>query len=487
MNKNKRDKTTGAIILMLSLSVAWAGSIWTLGSTPTSELFNGISSADGDFIVAVGENGTIVHFQNNDSGTVIPSGTTEELYDVYVSSNDFAVAAGEDVVLLWDGNQWSDLFTSNTNTVYTGTWISPQEDVVLYESLGQFNIICPYHPGAQDQPFCRAYQQPMITACGESNDIKLLMGSGNIEHVNNFLNDLSNNGPIHIEPVPLSLTAIWSPPQTCLPGSVEPLELFAIRNGNDFWYFDGAEWSDMNISIPGDQTLTWLSGTSRNNIIATGFKPDGMGGNTGVIWLYDGQNWTEDTNLPNGTPGLSDLLAIINPPDLIFAEGFDSAARHSRGGQIAQVDIMAAAEEGKFVSTAQLFPGSASDLRVSKRLLTPEPIRLGQRITFQIVLQNLGLDTATDFRFLDGYENNIQLVSDQCNMQEFNVYAGWRYRDTRITTMAPGDVITCTMEFDVVGPVGESLYNYAAVSELNESNYRNNRSDVKNIFIQPAQ
>ncbi|WP_223787372.1 DUF11 domain-containing protein [Marinicella meishanensis] len=471
------------IILTLTLTLAWAGSSWNLVQTPSAATFNGITSPNGHFAIAVGENGNIVHFNNGDSGTVMPSGTTEELYDVYATSSSFAVAAGEDVVLLWDGVQWDQLFTGSSDTIYTGTWISPEEDVVLYESLGQFNVICPYLPNEPTQPFCRAYSQPMLTACGESNDIKLLMASGNIEHVNNLLQDQSNNLPLHEEAVPLFLNAIWVPPLACLPGSIEPTELFAIRGGDEFWYFDGAEWSNMNVNVPGDQTLTWLSGTNANNILATGFKANGMGGNDGVVWRYDGQNWVEDTNLPAGTPGLSDITAHINLPDLIFANNFDTTNRAIFSNH-AQVDILAAAEEGRYLGSVDLFPNANVDLSVSKRLTTPDPIVPGQRITFQLVVQNLGPGTATNVRFLDGYFNSIQIAVDNCGMSEFNVYAGWHYRDVTIPTLAPGEVVFCTMEFDVVGTPGDEIRNYAAVFELDEINHHNNESRITGVMIQ---
>jgi len=413
----------------------------------------------------------------------MPSGTTEELYDVYASSSNMAVAAGEDVVLLWDGQTWSNILSSNTDSIYTGTWISPEEDVVLFESLGQFNIICPYLPELVDQPFCRAYQQPMLAACGNSNDIKMLMASGNIEHIDNFLGDLSNNMPLHTEAVPLFLTAIWAPEMACLPGSIEPLELFAIRNGNQFWYFDGSNWANMNVTVPNDQTLTWLSGTSSRNIIATGFKPDGNGGNDGVIWIYDGTNWIEDTNLPEGTPGLSDIVASISLPDLIFKSSFEGG-NFSRMGNNATVDILAAAENGQFISTESLFPGTATDLSVDKKLLNAEPIKQGQQITFELEYQNLGSNTATLVRLVEGYNPSIQLVTDNCGMTEFNVYAGWRYRDIKIPTMDPGTVITCTMVFEVVSEVGEEIYNFSTIDGVEDNNYSNNRSHIRNIFIQ---
>jgi hypothetical protein len=128
------------------------------------------------------------------------------------------------------------------------------------------------------------------------------------------------------------------------------------------------------------------------------------------------------------------------------------------------IDILAAAEKGQYLSTAQLFPNLISDLSISKKLLTPEPIRNGDRIVFQLVIHNSGPAAATDFRFLDGYYTSIQIAEDNCGMTEFNFQADWSYRDVRIPTLAVGTHF-CTMEYDVVGPIGDEIINYAAVSK----------------------
>lgn len=68
-------------IFCFVLACAWVNSIagssaWTLLDTPTTASFNGVA-------IAVSNNGTIVHFVDGDSGTLVPSGTTEHLLDVY--------------------------------------------------------------------------------------------------------------------------------------------------------------------------------------------------------------------------------------------------------------------------------------------------------------------------------------------------------------------------------------------------------------------
>ncbi|WP_395373673.1 hypothetical protein [Marinicella sp. W31] len=475
-------------LTILVVGVVWAGpSFWTLNQTPTAEVFNGISAPNNNFAIAVGENGTIVHFKNGDNGTIVPSGTTKELFDVYAASENFAVASGEDVVLLWDGSTWSTIVDGGNNgTFYTGTWASPAEDVVWFQSLGQFNFLCPEIPGASEQPFCRAFSQPMLTACGVSNDVKFITAAGDVHNVNNLLGDLNGFAPLHDEPIPLFLTGVWVPPDACLPGPLEPLSMYAVRNTNQIWRFDGAEWSNMNVLIPGDQTLSWIGGINDEKVLAVGFKPDGQGGNQGVVWVYDGQSWTEDTNLPANTPGLTDIAANVQPADFIFANGFDNTVTRGGFGSQGQVDILAVAESGKYISSNTLFPAANLDLRINKRLISPQPIRVGDRIEFRIVIQNVGDTAAIDFRFLDGYDGvTIQLVADNCGMQKFNVQSGWRYRDTRVASLAAGGVMVCTMEFDAIAE-GE-LYNYAAIAETDETNYDNNRSVVRNIDILPAQ
>ena len=473
------------ILTTILITVAWAGpSLWTLNQTPTTEVFNGITAPNNNFAIGVAENGVIVHFQDGDNGTIVPSGTTKQLLDVYAVSENFAIASGEDVVTLWDGQSWTPLFENDTGTFYTGTWASPEEDVAFFQSLGQFNVVCPHIPGAQQQPFCRAYSQPMLTACGESGDIKMITADGDVHHINNFLVEQSGIDPLHDEPVPLFLTGVWVPPHACLPGAIKPLFMYAIRNTSEIWRFDGDQWADMNVQIPGGQTLSWIGGITDGRVIAVGFQSDGQGGNEGVVWVYNGQSWTQDTNLPAGTPGLTDIAMNVQPGDLIFANGFDTTSNRNTGTK-RRVDILAAAERGQFLFSGDIFPNLTTDIRISKRLLTPEPIRVGDRVVFQLVVQNLGPEDATDFRFIDGYRDELQYVTENCGMEEFNFQAGWRYRDVRIPLLEAGDTLFCTMEFDVV--MEGEVRNYAAIAEAIELNYSNNRSDVRDVMILPAQ
>lgn len=488
-----------SVFIAFSLAVVWAGTtIWTLNQSATSEVFNGIAAPNGNFAIGVGEGGAIVHFVNNDNGTVIESGTTNELFDVYASSEILALAVGEEIALMWDGNTWETIETGFAGSIYTGTWISPQEDVFWYGILGSpFSTVCPFIPGSTEpQPFCRAFMSPMITACGESGDGKLLLASGDIINFNNLLGEANGTvEPIHDEIGSLSLTGIFVPEDSCLPGPIEPLELFAIRNGNQFWRFDGSDWANMNVAVPGGQTLTWLDGTSSNRIVAVGFESNGMGGNQGVVWIYDNETWTQDTDLPAGTPGLTDIVAKVEFANEIFSSGFEDSSnqplgRANKGSLVAidagiGTDILAAAEQGNTLYTPDLFTSMLADVTVEKTRLTTGPFRNGDTITYQIVVQNLGPNTATDFRFLDGFNFSMDYVSDTCGFSQFNQQAGWGYYDTRVAELKVNEVLVCTITLTINGMVGDEIRNYAAVAETNEHNWDNNRSDSRGVFISP--
>jgi len=206
----------------------------------------------------------------------------------------------------------------------------------------------------------------------------------------------------------------------------------------------------MNVNVPGDQTLTWLSGPSSNNIVATGFKPNGQGGNDGVIWLFDGQNWTEDTDLPTGTPGLTDVVANFGPPNLIFASDFDTGTTFNPVGPPVY-DIMAVAEQGDRLYTADLFPSISSDLSMEKQLLTPEPIRQGDRITFQLVIFNKGRQPVTNVEIFELFEAEISPVSNTCGFNFHKQITSYTYYKAIIPSLGVNETLVCVFEFDVVG------------------------------------
>jgi len=469
---------------------------WTIVQSPITDTFNGISAANNYFAIGVGKNGKIVHFVNGDAGTEVPSGTTNELFDVYAASENLAVASGRNIVLLWDGMTWSKIAEPNPNIpelFYTGGWITPERDVVFFQSLGFFNFIFPHLPGVplDQQPFGRAFSKPMLTACGKSNDIKFFTSDGDIHHLNNNLGEISGTSeePLHNEELDLSFTAIYVPKTSCLPFGIKPINVYAIRNTDEFWKFDGETWSNMNVNVPANQTISWLSGISSSQIYAVGFKPDGNGGNSGVIWNYDGITWSEETNLPSGLLGLTDITASLGRIDAIFSSGFENQANRTEPDDI-KIDILAAAEAGTMIDLGEVLPKSIIDLSVQKDLITPEPIKVNDTITFKLEIKNIGNIAAVDVRFIDGYINNIQHLSNDCDMTFYDTNADENSTFIRktIPLLGIGEKLVCHVQFKVIGPAGQTITNVAMAKEEEyqfDGVFANNSRRVTNITIQP--
>ncbi|MEM7708421.1 MAG: hypothetical protein AAF358_22900 [Pseudomonadota bacterium] len=490
-------RTAKTLILLLAALLPGAASLaFELNDTPATEVLNGITAPSRDFAIAVGNAGEILHFQGGDNGTLQPPVTTNDLFDVYAASPTAAIAAGRDIVLYWDGSTWSPIIESGDDLAYTGLWITPEEDAALYGQLATgtgfgFNFVCSYLPNS-DPPLgpCRAYQAPMLTACGNSDDIKVILGSGDILNLDNRLAGMLAGDSVFDEAGNLQFTGAWPVPGSCLPGPLAPREIYATRF-NEIWRFDGTAWTNQNVPVPGTDTLSWIGGTGPGNVIAVGFRPGGNPGeNIGIAWRFDGETWSELT-LPAGTPGLTDIAANLSFQDTFFMDGFEAAAVAAKvieppppGGL--GVDILAAAEDGKFLQNTTLFPDDAADITVTKELITPGPYRNGDRIEYRITVFNLGPGDASDIRFLDGYRAvNLTLADDGCGMSEFNNQAGWRYRDVNIPSLALGETLTCVMSFDVMGDPGDELFNYAAADSFDDTNFSNNRDEVFSVPIDP--
>jgi hypothetical protein len=101
----------------------------------------GNSSSD---IFAVGENGTIAHYDGR-SWTSVSSPTSHWLYGVWGSSSNDVFAVGENgTILHYDGIRWSRM-DSGTNNCFDGVWGSSGNDVF---AVGEGGTILHYPPSS---------------------------------------------------------------------------------------------------------------------------------------------------------------------------------------------------------------------------------------------------------------------------------------------------------------------------------------------------
>ncbi|MDJ0653662.1 MAG: hypothetical protein QNJ40_05900 [Xanthomonadales bacterium] len=467
-----------AMPALLASAMLAGPSDWELISTPTFETLNGISSSSPDFAIAVGNAGAIVHFLGNDSGTLVSSGTDVNLFDVYTSAPDRAVAGGEDLVLHWDGSAWSPLVESMVGNIYTPVWENPEQNTVFYGAPGGFSLVCRADSDTGGNQACRTFVDTAMAFCGSSDDTKVILDTGAIWHIDNFLSDPVD--PLSTEPlVPragLDLSAVWVPPGACLPGPFAPTRLFGINIRSQFYEFSDGAWSFMGVTVPAQQTMSWLTGSGPDNVIAGGFEPMTMKGpdpNRGVIWLYDGNSWQQDGTLPPGTPGLADVDYAYEFSTLVFENGFEAVAVGKSDPVSGEsVRLRGASEGGATISNSRLGPNRRADFE-----MTVTPVAMTPAPGFQLALRNNGPDTASANYVLLGGANNLR-QSTCPNSEIEGSLAGPRAFGS--LTMTPGQEVLCFLA-TAQDPVEPFVYNIQPI-DATDPNCKNN-SNIRNRQI----
>jgi hypothetical protein len=403
---------------------------WDLVQSPSNETFNGISSSpDGRFRVAVGNSGTIVHFtEDSPNGAVVASGTSNDLFDVHVVSEDFAAASGRDVVLKWDGAEWTTIVANPG--LYLPVWATPEKDYIIYNLVsegGPFNYRLSWDVKA-NQAVPGAYAGPLdLTYCGNSSSVLALNENGDFRVMQGNLGSVNELGLIHDENTPLSLTAAFIPPNACLSGGFLPPSAFAINFFKQIWQWDGSTWSDTGVSIPANQTLSWISGSGPGHVLVAGYEPSAdinNPGNKAVIWQKDGLVWGPVvTSATPELPGLTDVVVISFQDTRIFANSLeqspsvctdisDSNCTPPEKPSICvpsgsgNCDAMiSSAEEGDLVISDSIVPAKDADLFVQGKVLNIGDLSETQNtaINYGLIVGNNGPDTAegVNLKFID--------------------------------------------------------------------------------------
>ena len=374
---------------------------------------------------AIGSELVLPLIVDGDAGTLMPSGTDNNLFNVHAVDRDFAFAGGRNVILSWDGSNWSTITEDDAKATnnYTPVWAPPERDRLLVQNFqpGGFTLhtLCMTrldHPEG-DGALCRLFSSPFITFCGFSDDYKALQRNGTIQHFRDEFFGMEVFEP----PEPMNVIAAYIPPGACVPGPFPPGEIFALGHtgtGTQFWYFDGGEWTSQGFAGPG-QFLTGIDGAGSSLVLAVG----GPGG-PGIAWHFDGSEWNEET-LPEETGGLADAVVTLNFSEAIFDDRFQSqgsniAGRQSLSGSpsgCGQIylpgygwvpagwsgELFAAGEKHEMEEIIKCHigfpkhPPPAADVGVDLSLIKPvpplspgNPVRVGDVITYALAVTNHG-------------------------------------------------------------------------------------------------
>ena len=113
----------------------YGGSSWSdiTPSGPPAALWD-IDGADG-LVLAVGEGGTILRRTGSTTFAAETSGVSDDLYGVAVLDATRAYAAGNGVVLTFDGSEWSTLDTGAE--VWRDIWVAPTGEVLVIGDDGK--------------------------------------------------------------------------------------------------------------------------------------------------------------------------------------------------------------------------------------------------------------------------------------------------------------------------------------------------------------
>jgi hypothetical protein len=267
------------IVLLLpspSLSDEWVKvDTASIGSTET---LRGIWIAPDESIFSVGDGGRILHCEGTIC-SVMDSGTTNILFDVWGSSATDVVASGVDKVLLYDGESWTEILES-TGQIYTPVWMPSTGEVIFTgDPSGSFPMLYRYDRAAEDWGLGIAVESGIMAFGGANNDVTMVLYNGDVIHTDNNLNLTT----VHDQTDPLFLYAAWVNPDN-------PTEAFGADDEGAIYRFNGSSWTDMGANIPSDTNIWGISGNSGTNVYAVGV--DGAG--QGVAWHYDGSSWTEE-------------------------------------------------------------------------------------------------------------------------------------------------------------------------------------------------
>jgi hypothetical protein len=371
--------------LLLLVAVPGRAAQWTAIDSSTSQQLNGIWMArDGSDGIAVGNGGTVVHFDGSAWSAMTPAPqTSADLLDVWGRPKQGTqayeyVVSGQGVVLYHDGAQWH--FVQQGQSVpYTPVWIPEVGDRMYYGAPGQFNTLLPFNVATLQPAFGQVVGGRFTLAFCDRNyfgdpqdDFLFVLDRGDILQ--------SPATPVFSMPAgqTMNLVAAWFDPLGCD-------ALVGIDSLSQVYEFDfiANEWSSLDAEIP--DTLLWVTGTSLTNLYAGGFDAQ----NEGVVWHYDGAAWQQET-VPE-VAGLIDGAVSIRAgeePRRSVADGRLALQKIQRSRQGGSVEVQAVGENGngsRGVDAAE----PIFDASITKEVLDTEAV-VGRPVRYRLTVENPG-------------------------------------------------------------------------------------------------
>ncbi len=293
MNVASRARRTIRILLPVLLALACAVpslpavaplasadsvSGWSEMTTPSSEILRDVWGASGTDVYAVGEGGTVFHY-NGGGWAAMDAGTTTAYFEgVWGSSGSDVFAVGRDGVIYQYDGSWGPM-TSNTSEDLLEVWGDDSNDVF---AVGTGGTILRYSGG---------YWSPM--ASGTANPIEGVWGSSGTDVFAVGAGILHCNGSTWIAMNPgvggAYFSKVWGSSSS---------DVFAVGYDGIIVHYDGDTWTPMNSGTSVDLFGVWGSGS---DVFAVGASD--------TVLHYDGNLEGDWAPMPPGTTG-SDYVDV---------------------------------------------------------------------------------------------------------------------------------------------------------------------------------
>ncbi|MFC1983290.1 WD40/YVTN/BNR-like repeat-containing protein, partial [Chloroflexota bacterium] len=251
-----------------------------MSSGTTNDLYGiwGSSSSD---VFAVGENGTILHY-NGIYWSPMSSNTTNRLQSIWGSSSDVFAVGLWGTVLHYNGSVW-DPMGGVTNDLY-GVWGTFPSSVF---SVGLWDAIFYYNGSTWDSMSSGTTRSFYDVWGTSSSDVFIVGMQGSAHHYNGISWSQMSSSTTN------RLQGIWG---------FSASDVFAVGMLGTIVYYDGSTWSSMNSGTI--DALYGIWGSSSSDVFAVG--------ENGTI-LHMTTEETGDTDINWVFPDTSDLFLAPTP------------------------------------------------------------------------------------------------------------------------------------------------------------------------------
>ncbi|MCK4389834.1 MAG: chitobiase/beta-hexosaminidase C-terminal domain-containing protein [Desulfobacterales bacterium] len=281
---------------------------------PQGNTLNGIWGSSGNKVFAVGDSGTILHYDGS-HWSRMSSGTYAGLNAVWGSSrSDVFAVGGYGTILHYDGSEWSEMSNplTGSETILLGVWGSSGSDVFAVGGYvyGAFSGTILHYDGSEWSEMSTSTTDWLKAVWGSSGSDVFAVGElGTILHYDGSQwSEMSNTK---------GLNAVWGRSGN---------DVFAVGCGapGTILHYDGSQWNEMTSDTGSGCSLLAVWGNSGSDVFLVGC--DGSGG---MILHYDGSQWSEMSS------GTTQWLSAVwgSSGNDVFAVGGSGTILHYDGSQ----------------------------------------------------------------------------------------------------------------------------------------------------------